>query len=161
MEANLAEEDPIIETLNYQKTLKYAVKHNGKNMNDVPVFRQWLDLMKSEKGDNGLVFYCVDCQLFFYIHDLNHRFSLSHKDCYTPTSMAQYCEYCGELYMLYSICCLRKGLELIKIEVYNSTAFDCIDYFFLLPFVSLIFYFGMAFQTFFYLRKKRQDINYI
>ena len=50
MEINLAEEEPMIKTINNQKVLKYHVKSNGKNINDVTAFKQWLDLMKTEKG---------------------------------------------------------------------------------------------------------------
>ena len=49
MEISLLEEDAKVEIIRGHKNLKYKVKHNGKNINLVPRYMQWLNLMKKEK----------------------------------------------------------------------------------------------------------------
>ena len=66
MEINLVDEEPSIIKIGNQKALRYRVKYNGKNIDKIPVYNQWLDLMKTEKEYNGLICYCVNCYLFFY-----------------------------------------------------------------------------------------------
>ena len=74
MEINLIDEEPLIEIINGQKTLKYDVKYNGKNIDKIPVYKHWLDMMKTENGDNGIVCYCVNCHVFSIFKHLNKDF---------------------------------------------------------------------------------------
>jgi len=66
METSLVDEESSIEIIGNHKALKYRVKYNGKNINNVPAFKHWLYLMKTEKEYDGIICYCVNCVLFFY-----------------------------------------------------------------------------------------------
>ena len=55
MENNFKDEEPTIKIINNNKALQYKVKYNGKNIMKIPAYKQWLDLMKTEKGDNGII----------------------------------------------------------------------------------------------------------
>ena len=67
MEISLIEEEAKIEIMRGHKNLKYKVKHNGKNINLVPRYIQWLNLMKAERGENGIITYCAKCYTFLYL----------------------------------------------------------------------------------------------
>ena len=45
----------------FEKKSRGGKSYNGKNINKVQVFIQWLKLMKAEKGENGLTYYCTKC----------------------------------------------------------------------------------------------------
>ena len=75
MEISLIEEDAKIELIQGHKTLKYKVKNNGKNINKVPVYMNWLNLMKTEKGENGIITYCSKCFSFFYFESIQQKHS--------------------------------------------------------------------------------------
>ena len=75
MEISLIEEDAKIEIIEGYKTLKYKVKNNGKNINKVPVYMNWLNLMKTEKGENGIITYCTKCFSFFYFESIQQKHS--------------------------------------------------------------------------------------
>ena len=55
MEISLIDEEAKIEIIKGNKALCYKVKNNGKNMNKVPVYIQWLKLMKGEKEAFDLI----------------------------------------------------------------------------------------------------------
>ena len=157
MEINLIEEDAKIEEIEGYKTLKYTVKDNGKNINKVPVYTQWLKSMKVEKGENGKVTYCTKCHSFFYY--LNHEdiFALEfHKGCFI-TDLSYFCEYCGELYSENSICCFKKLVEII------TQTFSVLN--FCLIFIPFLAIFKILVSTFTIIYSKRinkkEDINYI
>ena len=161
MEINLVEEESHIETIGNHRALKYRVIYNGKNINNVPVFKHWLNLMKTENEYDGTVYYCVNCSLFFYFRDIREKNTFKHNDLCFYYDYAQFCEYCGELYTENSFCCYKKGLQRIKIELYEMISLDCYDYLLYFPLFSLIFYFTRIFFIIFNLRQKKgYDINY-
>ena len=160
MEISLVEEESSIEIIGNQKALKYHVKFNGKNMNNVPVFKHWLDLMKTEEDYDGIVCYCPRCYKFFYFRDKREKKSFNHRSNCTNNDTAEFCEYCDELYSDNSICCYKKGLQRLKRELYQLIIFDCIDYLLYIPFFSLAIYFSRFFFILFNLRRKGYDINY-
>ena len=55
-----------MEVISNYKALKYQVEDNGENIGKIPVYKHWLDMIKTEVGDNGVVLYCTKCHLFFY-----------------------------------------------------------------------------------------------
>ena len=73
MEISLVEEDAKIEIIKGYKFLRYKIKNNGKNINKVQVFMQWIKLMKAEKGENGIINYCTKCYPFFYFQNLREK----------------------------------------------------------------------------------------
>lgn len=160
MEINLLDEDAKIETINNIKTLRYLVKNNGKNVDKIPVFKNWLNLMKTEKGDNGIVCYCVNCHLFFYFENIEEKKFFYHNPDCVPSDYAEFCEYCGELFIDISICCYRKGLYFIEREIYDSFDDDYGSYCIFIPFISLIFYFARIFHVIINIRRKGMNINY-
>ena len=137
MEISLIDEEPHIEIISNQKALKYRVRYNGKGISNVPVFKHWLDLMKTEY--DGIVYYCVNCFLFFHFKGIREKNSFTHtgKDCISSIHFANFCEYCGELYIYDSICCYKRVLEIIKKEYYEMISLDFTDYLFLIPYFLL------------------------
>ena len=127
MEISLVDEESHIETIGNRRALKYRVKYNGKNINNVPVFKHWLNLMKTENEDDGTVYYCVNCFLFFYFRDKREKNTFKHNELCFFYDYAQFCEYCGELYTENSFCCYKKGLQRIQIELYEMITLDCYD----------------------------------
>ena len=73
METNDLDEEHSIINLYNNKALHYCVKFNGKNINKVPVFKHWLNLMKLEKGEKGIIFYCTECHLFFFFKIIDKK----------------------------------------------------------------------------------------
>ena len=92
MEVSLVDEDFSIENIGNHKALKYRVKYNGKDINNVPVFKHWLDLMKTEKQYDGIICYCINCFLFFYFRDKREKNEFRHNDYCTHFDYAEFCE---------------------------------------------------------------------
>ena len=161
MEINLTEEDAKIEIIKGNKALCYKVKNNGKNINNVPIYIQWLNLMKTEKGENGIIFYCTRCYTFFYVMDLYERNLMFHDNC-NVSDFAEFCEYCGELYNEDSICCLRQCFDMFNRHCYTTFFESCSIYILFLPIIAFMWAF---FVIFFIIKTKRNkkydDINYI
>ena len=160
MELSLIEEDAKIEIVRGHKNLKYKVKHNGKNMNLVPRYNQWLNLMKTERGENGIITYCAKCYTFIYFDNKNQMYSIDHTCC-GSFCYANVCEYCGELYNDASICCLRKCFDIFKYFNY-SNYFDNFGLCFMfIPILSLAWAFYCCLIIIFSKRiKKSDDILY-
>ena len=137
------------------------MKYNGKNLNNVPVFKHWLDLMKTEKNYEGIICYCVNCCLFFYFRNKAEKRRFRHNNHCLNFEYAEQCEYCGELFLYSSICCYKRALESFKKELYDIIKFECIDYILYVPFFSLIYYFARFYYILTGLRYKGQDINNI
>ena len=161
MEINLVEEEAKIVIINGNKTLKYKVKNNGKNINKVPVYNQWLNSVKTEKGENGIIAYCTKCNTFLYLDNIQQRHSMEHTCC-GNVYLADFCEYCGELFNDCSICCLRKCFD-----IFNSfSSYQFFDHFcfciLFIPTISLMWAFYSLFKILHGKRvKKTDDINYI
>ena len=160
MENIILDENPEFIKIGSQNALKYEVRNNGKNIGKISSFNQWLEKMKKERGDNGIICYCVKCKLFFYFQNLRQKHLFNHEDC-QYSDLAEFCEYCGELYIDKSICCFRKMLNLIKKEVYKIFQLDCQDYCFMLPIISIMYYFSLSFHLIGSTRiTKKNNINY-
>ena len=161
MEINQTEDDAKIVMFKGNKTLNYKVKRNGKNINEVPVYTHWLDLMKTEKGENGIVIYCIKCHSFLYLDNIQQKYSREHTCC-DYDSLAEFCEYCGELFNEDSICCLRKCIYIFKELSYGLFVDECCYRVLLVPIFSIIWAFFSIFKIVFSKRiKKTDDINYI
>ena len=161
MEVSLIEEEAKIEIIEGTKALRYKVKSNGKDINNVPVYSQWLRLMKSEKGENGIITYCRKCQTFFYFENLLQKHLMLHDNC-TYYDFSEFCEYCGELYNEDSICCLKKAFDIFKQYIY-TVYFDADRYYILfLPIFILMWNCLTVFKIIFFKRNKKYcDINFI
>ena len=159
MEISLIEEDAKIEVIKGYKTLKYKVKNNGKNINKVPVYNQWLSLMKAEKGENGIISYCTKCYCFYYFENVRQKHSIITDNC-GYYYFADFCEYCGELFNEDSICCLRKCFYIYKVISYTFFFDDfgfCVLF---LPITALMWVVFCSFKILFLKRiKKSDDIN--
>ena len=160
MEISFEDEDPSIEIINNNKVLHYLVKDNGKNVKKVPVYKQWLDLVKSDHGDDGIICYCVNCHLFFYFENRQEKNLHVHANCYI-SDLAEFCEYCGELYCLNSICCFRAQLKIFNRIIYREFHLNREDYLIFMPIIIIMFYFTTFFEAIYYKRWKGQDINNI
>ena len=161
MEISLLEEDAKVEIIRGHKNLKYKVKHNGKNINLVPRYMQWLNLMKMEKGENGIITYCTKCNSFLYLENLQQKHSRDHICC-DFFYCADFCEYCGELYNEFSICCLKKCFYIFKYLSYNEFFVDFGLYILFIPITALIYLFVCFFKITYSKRiKKSDDINHI
>ena len=160
MEISFEDEDPSIEIINNNKVLHYLVKDNGKNVKKVPVYKQWLDLVKSDLGDDGIICYCVNCHLFFYFENRQEKNLHVHANCYI-SDLAEFCENCGELYCLNSICCFRAQLKIFNRIIYREFHLNREDYLIFMPIIIIMFYFTTFFEAIYYKRWKGQDINNI
>ena len=160
MEISLIEEDAKIEIIEGYKALKYKVKNNGKNINKVPVYMNWLNLMKTEKGENGIITYCSKCFTFFYFEDVPQKHSIYTENC-SFSYFADFCEYCGELFNEFSICCLRKSFDMFSILTYTLFLEEFCYYIFFIPIISLMWLVFCFFKMIFSKRiKKTDDINH-
>ena len=161
MEISLVDEDAHIEIIKGYKALRYKVQDNGKNINKILVFQQWLKLMIAEKGENGIISYCTKCYSFFYFENLRARNNLYHDNC-NKFDFTEFCEYCDELFNEDSICCLRKSFDMCKKFCYE-VFFDLFGFCYLfLPIITLMFAFLTLFKIITSKRiKKYDDINYI
>ena len=157
MENNFKDEEPTIKIINNNKALQYKVKYNGKNIMKVPAYKQWLDLMKTEKGDNGIICYCIKCHLFYYFENYEQK----NNDFECKYDLAEFCEYCGELYCLNSICCFRAQLKIFNRIIYREFHLNREDYLIFMPIIIIMFYFTTFFEAIYYKRWKGQDINNI
>ena len=119
----------------------------------IPAYKQWLDLMKTEKGDNGIICYCIKCHLFYYFE--NYEQKNNNFEC--KYDLAEFCEYCGELYIDDSLCCYRIVMKTLERDLYRLIELDCFDYFYFVPyiyFINLLFY--SIFFCYFFNEKKRR-----
>lgn len=161
MEISLIEEEAKIEEIRGYKALRYEVKNNGKDINKVLVYTQWLNIVKAEKGENGIVTYCTNCHLFFYFSNLSQKHLDTHSNC-TYSNYSEFCEYCGELFNENSICCFRKSFEMLKFYYYTEffSSFEYWNIFFptILLFCNISFIFKIIYSK---RSRKRDDINYI
>ena len=160
MEISILEEEAKVEIIKGHKNLKYKVKNNGKNINFVPRYINWLNSMKAERGENGIITYCTKCKAFLYLDNVQQKHSLNHVCC-DHAYCADFCEYCGELYNEYSICCLRKCFDIFKYLSYNIYfAQFCLCLLFI-PILSLAWAFYCCLIIIFSKRiKKSDDILY-
>ena len=146
MEANRPGEDPDLQIVNGRQALKLTCERNGKDIEKKSsAYHQWLDKMKYENGENGLVCYCIKCKYFFYFENIRRKNLYHHDDC-DSSDLAQFCEYCGELYNKDSICCFRRAIKMIKRNFYDSFEGDCQDCCFVFPFISTIYLFSVFFH---------------
>ena len=161
MEINLVEEEAKIVIIKGNKALKYKVKNNGKNTNKVPAYMQWLNSVKTEKGENGIITYCIKCHTFLYLDNIQQKRSMDHTCC-GRVYLADFCEHCGELSNEFSICCLMKCFDIFHSFSYYQF-FDNFCFFILfIPTISLMWAFYSLFKTLHSKRlKKTDDINYI
>ena len=159
MEVNLIEEEAKIEKINGHNALQYVVKNNGKNINKVPIYKQWLDLAKTEKGENGVITYCTKCHVFIYFTNHEEKHNRFHKDCYYE-DLSEFCEYCGELYNEDSICCFKKLLQLFE-RITGELFGDFYFWALIIPIVILYMTFLFTFKIIYSKRNKKDDINYI
>ena len=156
MEISLIEEDAKIEIIEGYKTLKYKVKNNGKNINKVPVYMHWLNLMKAEKGENGIITYCSKCFSFFYFESVQQKHSVITDNC-SFSYFANFCEYCGELFNEFSICCLRKCFDMFSMVTYILFLEEFSYCIFFIPIISLMWLFFCFFKMIFSKRIKKTD----
>ena len=146
MEKDDPNEIPDLIQVNDRKALKLLVEQNGKDIEEKsPAYKQWLNKMKYENEENGLVYYCLNCQYFFYFENIRRKNLFQHDNC-NPDDFAQFCEYCGELYNKDSICCFRRAITMIKRNFYDSFEGDCQDCCFVFPFISTIYLFSVFFH---------------
>ena len=153
-------EAPDLKTVNNRKALKLKCEQNGKDIEEKsPAYQQWLNKMKYEIGENGIVCYCINCRYFFYFESIRRKNLYHHENC-NSSDLAQFCEYCGELYNKESICCFRRAIILIKRNFYDSFQGDCQDCCFVFPFLSTIYLFSVFFHLIISLRFfKYKNIN--
>ena len=120
----------------------------------------WLNLMKTEKGENGIITYCTKCFSFFYFENEQQKHSVLTDNC-RYYYFADFCEYCGELFNENSICCLRKSFDIFNILTYTSF-FDNFGFeIWFMPITLLMWAVYCFFRIIFSKRiKKTDDINH-
>ena len=161
MEVSLIEEEAKIEEVKGHRALKYQVIKNGKNINKVPVYIQWLNSVKIEKGENGIVTYCKKCHLFFYFEDMHEKLHEQfHKNC-DIEDIFEFYDNCGEFYNEYSICCFKQFCQ-TSIRKILAILEDFVLWIILIPALTFIIT-VMNFFPICYSKRinKKQDINYI
>ena len=76
MENKFIEDEIELKEINNIKALYYKVNYLEQKVNEDPVFRRWLESQKKERGENGIVSYCQNCNLFFYFINKNEESEL-------------------------------------------------------------------------------------
>ena len=158
MEVNLIDEDHKIEIINSYKALKYEVKDNGRNIDKIPIYKNWLSMMKEQEGNDGIVCYCTNCHLFFYINS-QERYTFHHGECYND-SLAVFYQKCDELYYEESLCCFRSGYKVFEFNYYRGFIDEPPDFLMMIPFFSLFYAFCFIFYIILMIRRKRDNVNY-
>ena len=141
MENKFIEDEIELKEINNIKALYYKVNYPEQKVNEDPVFRRWLESQKKEKGENGIVSYCQNCNLFFYFINENEE-NETKRICCNDYFFGHFCNYCDQIIIPDSYCCIRGGIKLLFQDNllngkygYKEEIFDCIK------FIPIIFFF--------------------
>ena len=157
MENQLIDNEFEIKEVNNKKALFYKIKYPNMNIKDEPLIKEWLNSQKLEKGNNGFLSYCHNCNLFFYLENENEEEEI--KCCNYP-NFGHICDYCKQIIFSDRYCCrkgaLKKSITDILINGHyglkEKNFIDCLK---LLPlFFSLLFSICIFASLFFFLRFK-------
>ena len=105
MENILLDDEIEYKIINNIKALYFEINYPTIKIINQPKFKKWLELQKIERGVNGYVRYCNNCNLFFYFVDKNEE---RNTKCCDYHNFGKICNYCGEIYYNYSFCCIKK-----------------------------------------------------
>ena len=119
MENLLLDDEIEYKTINNIKALCFKIDYPTIKIINQPKIKKWLEFQKKERGNNGFISYCRECNLFFYFIDENEEEETKRKCC-SDLYYGRICNYCGEIYFFDSQCCLINGI----IENFKFTLFD-------------------------------------
>jgi len=155
MENKLIEDELIYEEINGVKGLKYKLQYSNTKVGKDPIFKKWLSSEKLSKGDNGIVCYCKNCNLFIYLQNKNEINETATKCC-NSFGYGYICNYCGEIFFISSLCCIKNGLKNEFEEFIFSIKFNQIsEYFIFFPIITYFIFFLILFSALFYDRKAK------
>ena len=119
MENLLLDDEIEYKTINNIKALCFKIDYPTIKIMNQPKIKKWLEFQKKERGNNGFISYCRECNLFFYFIDENEEEETKRKCCIN-LYYGRICNYCGEIYFEDSFCCIINGI----IENFKFTLFD-------------------------------------
>ena len=145
------------------KALYYKLQYPNAKVKENPYFEKWLNSQKNINGNNGIISFCKNCDLFFYFKNApkeKYTICCSYNSLGEFDSYGHVCEYCGQIYFEDSLCCTKNGIKvacqkvLLNGQYFNSFR-NWIKFF---PFIFL-FAFSMIFLwgLFFYRRMKYKN----
>ena len=145
MENKFLDDEIELKEINNIKALYYKISYPNKRVNGDPIFIKWLETQKKERGDNGIVSYCKNCNLFFYFMNEKER-NETKKICCESYNYGYICKYCKQILFVDSFCCTIGGLiDLIKYNLFNrryekekNYFYDCLKF---IPFIFLLILF--------------------
>ena len=111
MENKLFEDELNYEEIDEVKGLKYKLKYSDTKISEDPIIKKWLSSEKLSKGDNGIVCYCLKCNLFFYFQNEN-ELNDTKKKCCDSYSYGYICNFCGKIFFDNSFCCIKTGFKI-------------------------------------------------
>ena len=168
MEYALVEDEMEIKEKFNLKALHYEINYAQKKVKNEPVFKKWLESQKRERG-KGKAFYCRDCKLFYYF--INEQ-ELNQAKLECP-KMGYMCDYCGEMFLSDSYCCLKGGFKNLFYDLLVNGKDD--DYYKnenelddeednfqiakLFPLTFNIFFFGLMLAVLYARRRRSTDSN--
>ena len=157
MENKLISDELNYEEINKVKGLKYILKYSSQKVSEDPIIKNWLSSEKLSKGENGIVCYCLKCNLFFYFKNEN-ELNETKKKCCDSYSYIYICKYCGKIFFDSSFCCLKNGIIFSLEETFFNIEFNEIpQYFLLFPIITCIIFLFSLFGALFYFRRTTID----
>ena len=157
MENKLIEDELNYEEINQVKGLKYKLKYSNTKVGEDPIIKKWLSSEKLSKGDNGIVCYCLKCNLFFYFQNENELNETKNKCC-DSYEYGYICNFCGKIYFEYSFCCIKNGIKVSCEDfLFNIELNEIHQYFFFFPIITYIIVLFNLFGALFYFRRTKID----
>ena len=155
MENRLINEEIEIREKYNLKALYYKLTYEERKVKNNPIINEWLDSQKRERGENGKIYYCITCNLFFYLINEKEVKEVKSK-C---IDVGYICDYCGEIMSRNSYCCLRGGMKetffdmLLRTEkIYEEDyIINCVK---LTPLLSSIFFIGLIYNALYFNKRK-------
>ena len=160
MENLLLDNEIEYKTINHINALFFKINYPTIKIMNQPKIKKWLEFQKIERGNNGFISYCRECNLFFYFMNEKEEDETKGKCC-GEYCFGRICNYCGEIYFEDSFCCIINGIiERFKYAIFDGN-YTCkgeiYDKIKLIPFLFIIFCaFNLLFAIFI---NKRMTIN--
>jgi hypothetical protein len=157
MENKLIEDELNYEEINKIKGLKYKLKYSDTKISEDTIIKKWLSSEKLSKGDNGIVCYCLKCNLFFYFENEN-ELNDTKKKCCDSYSYGYICNFCGKIFFDNSFCCIKTGFKISYEEnLFNIEFNDIRQYIIFFPIITYIIFLFNLFGALFYFRRTKID----
>ena len=159
MENKLIEDEFNYEEINGVNGLKYKLQNSNTKVSEDPIIKKWLSSEKLSKGDNGIPCYCIKCNLFFYFRN-KKELNETKKECCESFEYGYICNYCGEIFFSFSLCCSKNGIKYAFKEFFTDIKFkEFSEYLILFPIMTYIIFFFIIYEALFDNRRLKVGKN--